>query len=188
MKNAVILVAFSLASSLASGQKLYRCKDEQGNSSYQQAPCPKAEQEAGELRYQRQPDRPHWSLANHEAEQAREAYERQQAHVLESEIQGQRPHSASSPDRRGRQYLNPASQEAEERRRLEHLAGSREGRAMLRAMSGQPSPAATAPPAPQTKTYFDQHGGTYTQPPGGPILDNKTGRPCRKEGAELVCE
>lgn len=172
-----------LCSGLAHGQSLYKCKNAQGTSAYQQTPCSTNAQDAGRVSYQREPDSPHWSPDEHDARQASE----RQARADQVQSLGGRSVPSVRNGRRGFS-TDPASQDAEERRRFEHLAGSREGRAQLRAMNQLP-PLPTPPPSPppQTRTYVDQRGGTYAQPPGGPIIDNRTGRTCRQEGVDLVC-
>ena len=60
---------------------------------------------------------------------------------------------------------------------------------MLRAQSGQLSLADEAMREARTpKQVQDQHGNTYTQPPGSVFAqDNKTGKQCFVNGAFIHC-
>ena len=174
-----------LCSGVAHGQSLYKCRNANGTSAYQQTPCATVAQDAGRVRYQREADSPHWSAEEHDERQSRE----QQARNDQKANQRGVMQAARSGGNEPRRFsTDPASDDAEERRRFEHMAGSREGRAQLRAMNKLPPlPAARPSQQPQTNTYVDQRGGTYTQAPGGPIINNRTSRTCRQEGVNLIC-
>lgn len=181
----VVLVAASLLlASPGQCQTLYRCKDAKGVSSYQQSPCAAAEQEAGEVAYRAEPDSPHWTP---EIQAARDYAERQaQARAAAA----QSTYYAPQPQRR-RPSINPMSSDAEVMRRMEHMAGSPEGRAMLRSLNGQAAPSGSPAPttAPSAPTQLqDQRGNTYTQPPGSSFArDDTTGKQCFVNGAFIRC-
>ena len=181
MMASIVVVVAAVCATPVPGQTLYRCKDAEGISSYQQTPCPKAVEDAGTVPYTPQPDSPHWQEAPE-----RGALPDEQRHAAEQTISPQ-PSTGRRPA-----SISPMSDDAEQMRRLEHMARTPEGRAMLRATRGEPSPAerrAAARPPQEPSQVFDQFGNSYTNPPGSPVvIDNRTGRTCRKEGIELVCE
>lgn len=96
--------------------------------------------------------------------------------------EGREPFSHSLVSRRCQYLTHPVSRDAEERRRLERMAGNCEGKAVLEAVAGQPTQAPRPPQALHAKTYFDQHGGTYTQPHWGAIPGQKDRAIAREAG------
>lgn len=173
---ATSLLVLAVPDTLA--QTLYKCVDEKGMASYQQARCDDASEDAGEIRYERQPDRPHYPpVAAKRPAQAPSGQSGQAAPVA--------PVRGSPPE------INPMSDEAEAQRRLQHLAGTREGRSLLRqlqdeALADEEERRPTAETAPSQ--LRDQHGNTYTRPPGSAFArDDKTGKQCFVNGAFIKC-
>ena len=113
----------ALVPMLASGQTLYRCKDAKGVNSYQQTPCRTAAQEAGEVRYQRKADRPHWTPAI----QAQRDYQAHLEQQQQAEIAAHPSAIAPPPRRRSSRSTNPMSADAEAIRRMEHPGGFSRG-------------------------------------------------------------
>lgn len=164
MKIAAIAAVLALVPALASGETLYRCKDAKGVSSYQQTPCPSSAKEAGQVQYQRQADRPHWTPEI----QAQRDYEAYIEHERQATIAAYEAAAEPAP---------PSRSDLDRQRRAAVLDS------LLQEMESEQPPADISP-----RQLRDQRGNTYTQPNGSAFArDSKTGKQCFVNGAFVHC-
>ncbi|GGK06961.1 DUF4124 domain-containing protein [Luteimonas terricola] len=122
-----------LAPGVTHAQTIFKCTDGKGGTAFQQTPCDEAARTESVRSFKPEPDTP-------------QRYD--QPHPAQAfQFQGDQDRDRSSARQQAprRPDINPMSADAEMMRRMENLAGTREGRALLRQMTGQPSPRAAVP-------------------------------------------
>lgn len=196
----MLVVVLLLASTQATAQKVYKCKDADGSTIYQQVQCSDQDGEVVKLQSQPSQARIAEAQARFYAQEEQRMYE-QSMQAATQVIEYYEPAPTAKRSRRQSSQAAPSftspsslSSEAVNPSRFdpERVGFSRtRGYEPLRHRSS-PNPNTTAtrvgPGYTEPTRVQDQHGNGYIRPPGSHfVTDEKTGRQCLAVGGTIRC-